>query len=90
MNKERLRTLLQSIHSTGGSIEDVDLEERQLLLQLHDDIETLLELSSEAPIEHKEEVQSGLSAAMKRLEHKHPTLTRSIGHIAELLSGIGI
>jgi hypothetical protein len=90
MNKDRIRTLLQSIHASGGNLDDVDLEDRRLLLQLHDDIEALLELSSEAPVEHKKEVQTGLSGAMDRLEEKHPILTRSIGHIAELLSGMGI
>ena len=90
MNKDRIRTLLQSIHSSGGNLEDVDLEDRQLLLQLHDDIEALLELSSEAPIDRKDDVRTGLSGAMERLEENHPILTRSIGHIAELLSGIGI
>jgi hypothetical protein len=90
MNKDRIRTLLQSIHASGGNLDDVDLEDRRLLLQLHDDIEALLELSSEVPVEHKEEVQTGLSGAMDRLEEKHPVLTRSIGHIAELLSGMGI
>jgi hypothetical protein len=90
MNKDRIRTLLQSIHSSGGNLEDVDLEDRRLLLQLHDDIETLLELSSEAPLEHKEDIQTGLAGVMERLEKQHPTLTRSIGHIAKLLSGMGI
>jgi len=90
MNKDRIRTLLQSIHASGGNLEDVDLEDRQLLLQLHDDIEALLELSSEAPMERKDDVRTGLSGAMERLEKNHPRLTRSIGHIAELLSGMGI
>lgn len=90
MDKDRIRVLLQSLHASGGNLEDVDLEDRRLLLQLHDDIETLLELSSEAPAAHREEVRSGLSGAIDRLEKNHPQLTRSIGHIAELLSGLGV
>jgi ElaB/YqjD/DUF883 family membrane-anchored ribosome-binding protein len=90
MDKARIRTLLRSIHQSGGHLDDVDLEDRQLLQQLHDDIETLLELSSEVPAGHREEVRSGLSGAMDRLEENHPRLTRSIGHIAELLSGLGV
>lgn len=90
MDKARIRTLLRSIHESGGNMDDVDLEDRSLLLQLHDDIETLLELSSEVPAAHREEVRTGLSGAMDRLEKNHPVLTRSIGHIAELLSGLGV
>ncbi len=90
MDKDRIRVLLQSLHASGGNLEDVDLEDRRLLMQLHDDIETLLELSSEAPATHREEVRSGLSGAIDRLEKNHPQLTRSIGHIAELLSGLGV
>lgn len=90
MDKARIRTLLQSIHASGGNLEDVDLEDRQLLLQLHDDIETLLELSSEVPAQQREEVETGLSGALERLREDHPVLTRSLGHIAGLLSGIGV
>jgi hypothetical protein len=90
MDKERIRLVLGAIHTSGGNLEDVDVEDRRLLLQLHDDIENLLEMSSEVPVDHREDVQSGLAGAMKRLEGEHPVLTRSIGHIAELLSGIGI
>ena len=90
MNKDRIRMLLQSIHASGGHLDDVDLVDRQLLMQLHDDIETLLEMSAEAPTAHREEVRTGLSGAIDQLEADHPVLTRTIGHIAELLSGLGI
>jgi len=90
MDKERIRRLLQSIHSSGGNLDDVDLEDRRLLMQLHDDIEALLELSSEAPRAHREEVDSGMAGAMEKFEESHPVLTSTIGHIAKLLSGIGI
>ena len=90
MDKERIRSLLQAVHSAAGEQDQIDLEDRTLLMQLHDDIETLLELSSEAPVTHREEVRTGLSGAIDRLEKNHPKLTRSIGPIAELLSGLGV
>jgi hypothetical protein len=90
MDKDRLRALLRSIHSSSGDVVDVDLEDRQLLMQLHDDIETLLEMSSEVPAAHRDEVRTGMAGAVERLEKNHPVLTSTIDHIAKLLSGIGI
>ena len=66
MDKERIRTLLQSVHSAAGEQDQIDLEDRTLLMQLHDDIETLLELSSEAPASQREEVRSGMSGAVEQ------------------------
>ena len=90
MDKERIRSLLQSVHSAAGEQDQIDLEDRTLLMQLHDDIETLLELSSEAPAIQHEEVQTGLAGAMKQLERSHPSVAATIGHLAKLLSGVGI
>jgi len=90
MRKTRLRELLTELHDELESESGVDPEAEKLLLQVRDDIEILLELSSEAPIQHREQVRSGLGEALDVLETEHPALFRVVGNILDLLAALGI
>ncbi|MBW2253861.1 MAG: DUF4404 family protein [Deltaproteobacteria bacterium] len=90
MPKTKLRELLSELHDELESESGVDLEAQRLLLQVRDDIEILLELSSEAPIAHREQVRSGLGRALEALKTEHPGLFRVVGNMLDALTGLGI
>jgi hypothetical protein len=90
MPKTKLRELLTELHDELDSEAGVDAEAQRLLVQVRDDIEILLELSSEVPIEHREQVRSGLGRALDALETDHPALFRVVGNMLDVLTSLGI
>lgn len=82
--RESLRELRQALHEP----ESVDEGSKALLLQLHDEIESLLELTHDTP-ERREEAVEGLQANLGRFETEHPQLAAAIGRVSELLAGLG-
>ena len=90
MDKEAVRTVLHELRGELKDPFDLDSDDRDLLLELHNNIENLLELSSEAtPVQHQE-VHTGVRASIHKFEQDHPRLTQALSHILDLLAGSGI
>jgi hypothetical protein len=90
MDKPALQGMLRTLRAELQEPEDMDAGTRSLLLRLREDIEVLLELSSEAEPEHHEQVETGLRAAVERFEETHPSLTSAMNRVLNLLVSIGL
>ena len=90
MPKQKLHDLMSALQDELHDSGTVDFESREQLIQLRDDIENLLELSSEAEPVHLEAVRTGATTVLNRLEQRHPRFTRILGNILDALAGIGI
>lgn len=86
--RERLRDDLRRLHqelSEAGSLEPGD---RALLVDVLNDIETLLERGGDAG--ESEGLLDRLRATMGRFEEQHPALTSAVGRIADALAALGV
>jgi ElaB/YqjD/DUF883 family membrane-anchored ribosome-binding protein len=90
MPKTHLRETLQQLQSDLAQKPRLDQHDQELLIQLRDNIETLLELSTEASPQQQADVRTGLGAAVDRFEESHPSLTAAMGRLINALSSLGI
>ena len=90
MEKQALQGMLTKLRAELRDPEDIDSATRGLLVRLHEDIEVLLELSSEAQPEHHEQVETGLKASVEQFESTHPSLTAAMSRVLDLLVSIGL
>ena len=81
---------LRELHDELEASEELDAEERAALIALRDDIEQLLELSSEATVAQRDAVQTGVGGAVDQLEARYPRITHALNAILESLSSLGI
>ncbi len=90
MDKQALQDMLEKLRAEFQDPDDVDASTRHLLARLHEDIEVLLDLSSEAEPAHHAQVESGLRASVERFEETHPSLTATMTRVLDLLVSIGL
>ena len=90
MDKQSLKAMLETLRAELGDPDNVDAATRSQLVRLHEDIEVLLELSSEAEPEHHKQVETGLKASVERFEETHPSLTAAMNRVLDLLVSIGL
>jgi len=90
MDKPALEGMLETLRSELSDPAEMDPGTQNLLLRLHEDIEVLLDLSSEAEPEHHEQVQTGLRSFIQRFEETHPSLTATMNRVLDLLVSIGL
>ena len=88
MEKEALKELFNQLREED--VEELDNETRSLLYKLHDEIEVMLELSSEAPRENVDRVEQGLKESIERFEGEHPALTEGLSRFLDVLVSIGL
>ncbi len=90
MEKQKLRQLMHALQDELHGSSAIDFESREQLVRLRDDIENLLELSSESRAIEQESIKTGATSAIERLEQRHPTFTRILGNLLDVLAGMGI
>ncbi len=90
MPREALRDTLNNLRSTLQERDSLDSDSLELLAQLHEDIEVLLELSSEARPEQHAQVQTHLSSSLQRLEATHPQLSSAMSNLLNILNSMGV
>ena len=83
MSKQRLRTLLAELGDELEEADDVDEETREMLSQLHDDIDRLTGDSHDSAIELANSLESRFAA-------RHPVAERIAREFADLLAKMGI
>ena len=88
MSQEHLKELLQQVHAELGKTESLDDSTKSLLGDVVEDIHTLI-----GPDENTDEphgIIDRLREATHNFEDDYPELTKSIGHLIDALSRLGI
>lgn len=85
MDDKHLDSLLEKVHAELQSVDRVDEEEREMLLNLEQDIQDLLDRAGKTP-----SILERFQRAMERFEVKYPTLTTLLSEISTILSNAGI
>ena len=83
MSKQRLRELLGELSSELNEASDVDDDTRELLSQLHDDIDRLTGEEHGSAVERARNLESRFAA-------NHPVAERIAREFADLLAKMGI
>ena len=84
---QNLRATLEQLHAELAKTESVDERSREALESLLRDIQTLLEHSGARP---HPSLRERLSQATRDFEESHPTLSATLGRVADALSNLGI
>jgi ElaB/YqjD/DUF883 family membrane-anchored ribosome-binding protein len=84
---ETLRERLEQLHAELEKTGSVDERSREALEHLVRDIQELLEESGEPP---HPSLRERLSQATRDFEESHPTLSATLGRVADALSNLGI
>jgi len=90
MGGDEIKDLLWQLRDALDDPDAVDGSSRELLIQVRDDIEEYLELSSESQIRRTLSLRERLVEAVESFQQTHPGLTRAMGNLAETLAGLGI
>ena len=83
MSKERLRELLAELSTELNEASDVDDDTRELLGELHDDIDRLTGEDHDSAIDRAKNLESRFAA-------NHPVAARIAREFADLLAKMGI
>ncbi len=89
MPEKKLRDSLIELRTQLDKREDLDDEARQMLAELHDRIESTLEMTEEAAPVRAEAATTATSASAE-FAASYPRLSATLEQIAEVLSGMGI
>ena len=84
---QNLREKLAELHAELAKTESVDERSREALEHLLRDIQALLEESGER--QHAS-LSERISQATRDFEESHPTLSATLGRVADALSNLGI
>ena len=92
MSKEKIVELLRQLHAELAVAEDLDSELSDQLRAATAEIEEVLEREEESSEAESESpgVIDQLRDAAERFEDSHPSLTNTVGRIADALSQLGI
>lgn len=83
MSKERLRELLAELSTELNEASDVDDDTRELLGELHDDIDRLTGEDHDSAVDRAKNLESRFAA-------NHPVAARIAREFADLLAKMGI
>lgn len=87
MPRSALREQLELLQEQLDDPEALDTEEIELLAGIHSDIERILEATQEVA---REERAQTLRSRISGLSSSDSALTRMLGNLADVLSGMGI
>ena len=84
--RQKLEEVLEELHAQLESVENLDEEQVQKLRDAAQEIQSTLD---QADVSSASLAQR-LEEATQQFSHSHPTLTTTVGRIADLLSQMGI
>ncbi len=87
MPTTKLREQLERLQEQLDDPQSLDTEEIELLADIHSDIERILEATQEVA---REERAQTLRSRIEGVTRSNSTLTRALGNLADVLSGMGI
>jgi hypothetical protein len=85
MNEKQIDSLLEKVRAELQQIDHVDQDERELLLNLEQDIHALLDRTGATP-----SILDRFQRAVEKFEIKYPTLTTLLSEVSTILSNAGI
>ena len=89
MREQHLRQMLEQLHTELQRADTIDDRSRELLRSVLGDIEELLDRKQERATQ-PESIIERLREAVRGFEKTHPTLTETIGGVADALARMGI
>jgi len=89
MNNEQLRTQLEKLHDELHQADSLDLQQRERLRMLADEIQALLK-RDEIQRHHYTSLSERLNNAVAELEASHPQITLSMRQTIDSLAYLGI
>ena len=90
MDNQKLRKLLEQLHSELENTQSVDEQSQEILRDLGTDIRGLLERSESSQVELHPTLVKRLEETIDNFEVTYPALTTTISKILDVLSGAGI
>jgi uncharacterized protein YukE len=90
MDNQQLRALLEKLQAELQAISSADAQEQELIQNLRKDVDALLEHTGEHPAQQYQVLNERLTQAIRQFEIAHPNLTWTMGHLADLLSRLGV
>lgn len=84
--EQKLRQMLEQVHDEMKQIQDVDDKALELLKGLHDDIEGILEPTTEEVADRYESVTERLEDAIEHFEISHPTFSTVMSRLVDALN----
>lgn len=94
MPQKQLREQLARLHNELEKTDTMDGEERQMLLQLMQDIHETLNRTRDQPevddSDPADLLAERVNSAMARLEQEHPTMSFTLRRVVDLLGRMGI
>jgi conjugal transfer/entry exclusion protein len=90
MENSDLRDTLEKLHQELEQTENLDDESRQGLQHLMADIQAALDRKEPSSAEEDESFGDQLTEAIQQYEISHPSLTATLQHALDILSGAGI
>jgi ElaB/YqjD/DUF883 family membrane-anchored ribosome-binding protein len=84
--RQTLEETLQQLHSLLTNAADLDQSQREKLRQMVDEIRQTLDDADTDSVG----LGTRLVNAASQFEHSHPTITNTIGRIADMLAQMGI
>ena len=88
MDKERLKSLLISLHKELADAHEIDADTRELVRELDSDIQKLIDPAKAA--DHRASVLEQADSLETRFAAKHPTAERFVREIIDILGKMGI
>ena len=90
MPKHQLQDLLQELHRSLKSTDELDDETRQAVQSLTEDLQRLLKRDGEISADDVEPVSGNLQELLLQFETEHPQITGILGRLASSLANLGI
>ncbi|MGA1839407.1 MAG: DUF4404 family protein [bacterium] len=90
MENQKLRKMLEQLHSELKETETVDKSGSELLHILMNDIKNILDKSAEEQSRQRSSLINQLKQAILYFEESHPTLALSMKKVIDTLSNMGI
>jgi hypothetical protein len=90
MTDNSVRELLRQLHRTLDSTPSISAEDRALLKQLSEDIQSVLARSGKPGAPGHATIADRLQTAVTRFEVTHPDLTATMARAAKTLGDMGI
>ena len=90
MEKQQLQESLAALHSALSNREQIDDDTKGLLSTLSNDIDRLLDDSTENSPEDVQPVTEQVDGLLLKFEAEHPDLTAALNRVASALANMGI
>jgi len=90
MPKVALKDALGALSEALDGQDELSVEERRALVDLHGEIELVLERTEEIEGDGGRQVHASTLSVLERLESRNPLLAEALGRLANVMASLGI